>query len=113
MGNRRNITETPERWTILKITNSEGIFYKVFATWAGGYLNGDRWKINSGISEVKQDEDYYYLIGYSGSCYKCHKKGYGIATSYSRGVLAKILEQGRDNISVLEEEEDWGTIINI
>jgi hypothetical protein len=96
-----NITETPERWAILKIPNNE---YKVFGTWAGGYLDGDRWKLNSGIKKVQQDENYYYFIGYSGSCYKCHKKGYGVATSYGQMVLDDILG---DNISVLEDADDW------
>ena len=36
---KRNISETPERWVILKIPNN---YYKVFGTWAGGYLDGDQ-----------------------------------------------------------------------
>ncbi len=40
----RNITETPERWVILKIEGDE-TYFRVF----GGYLDGDRWKMNSGI----------------------------------------------------------------
>lgn len=36
---KRNISETPERWVILKLPNN---YYKVFGTWAGGYLDGNR-----------------------------------------------------------------------
>jgi len=102
----RIISETPERWVILKLPNN---YYKVFATWAGGYLDGDRWKLNSGIKRVDQDDDYYYFIGFSGSCYKCDKKGYGTATSYCAGVLNKIVEQGGVQTVVIDDA-DW--IIN-
>ena len=45
---KRNISETPERWVILRLSDN---FYKVFGTWAGGYLDGDKWKLNSGNRE--------------------------------------------------------------
>jgi len=35
----RNVSEIPDGWVILKITNKEQIHHKVFATWVGGYLN--------------------------------------------------------------------------
>ena len=104
------ITEYPEKWVILKIPNDN---YKVFGTWAGGYLDGDRWKLNSGIKEVEQDEDFYYFIGFSGSCYKCHKKGYGTATSYGFGVLSDILEKANGNVELMENNNDWSKIINL
>lgn len=100
----RNITETPERWVILKLSNNN---YKVFGTWAGGYLDGDRWKLNSGINKVEEDENFYYFIGFSGSCYKCHKKGYGIKTSYGLAILNKIIEQGEGKIELMEDTDDW------
>ena len=102
-----NISETPEKWVILKIEDNNNIHYKVFGTWAGGYLGVDRWKVNSGISEVKQDEDYYYFIGFSGSCYKCHKKLYGILTSFGHGVLNDIIERGDGKITLLFDRENW------
>lgn len=98
----RNITETPDKWVILKLPNDE---YKVFASWAGGYLTSDSWKVNSGIEKVEQDDDYYYIIGYSGSSYKCHKKGYGVATSYSYGILTNILSKSNNQIEFVEPEE--------
>ena len=94
------ISEKPERWVIVWIGDSD---YKVYGTWAGGYLGSDRWKINSGIEGVEEDEDYYYFLGYSGSCYKCDKKGYGVVTSYGVGVLDKMKENG----VVVEEDRDW------
>jgi len=103
---KRNITETPEKWVILKLSNN---YYKVFGTWSGDYLNGDRWKLNSGIEKVEQDADFYYFIGFSGSCYKCHKKSYGTATSYGLGMLNKIIEDSNSQIELVEDEDidDW------
>ena len=95
MINTRNISEIPDKWVVVKIdNNTDTLFYKVFATWSGGYLNTDRWKLNSGIKSMESDDDYYYFIGHSGSCYKCNKKAYGITTSYGLGILNKIIEQG-------------------
>ena len=104
----RNINETPERWVIVKLPNN---YYKVFGTWAGGYLDGDRWQLNSGISKVEQDESFYYFIGFSGSCYKCHKKAYGIATSYGLDVLNKRIEQGNGQIELVENVVDWVNVV--
>ncbi len=104
----RNISEQPNRWVILKLPNN---YYKVFGTWAGGYLDGDRWKLNSGISEVEQDKNFYYFIGFSGSCYKCHKKGYGTATSFGHSILNKIIEQGSGQVELMEDVADWGNVV--
>ena len=104
----RNISESPERWVIVKLPNN---YYKVFGTWTGGYLDGDRWKLNSGISKVEQDENFYYFIGFSGSCYECHKKGYGTATSWGLSVLNKIIEQGNGQIELMENVEDWENVV--
>jgi len=82
--------------------------YKVFATWAGGYLDGDRWKLNSGIRSVKQDGDYYLFEGFSGSWYKCHKSSYGVMTLYGQGVLNSLIDKAKLNgveIEVIDENE--------
>lgn len=99
------ISETPDKWVILKMPNGTG--YKVFATWAGGYLDGDRWKLNSGIKSVESEGDYYLFEGFSGSWYKCHKKGYGIMTSYGQGVLNSIIDKAKLSgvtIEVIDED---------
>ncbi|MCB1711158.1 MAG: hypothetical protein KDH96_01370 [Candidatus Riesia sp.] len=103
-----NVTETPERWVVLKLPEN---YYKVFGTWAGGYLDGDSWKLNSGIKEIKQDDNYYYFIGFSGSCYKCHKKGYGTATSYGLGVLNTLIEKSKGEVEIMEDVPNWENLI--
>jgi hypothetical protein len=116
MSKERNISETPDRWVVVKIDNNiDKPFYKVFATWAGGYLDGDRWKLNSGIKSMESDDDYYYFIGHSGSCYKCHKKGYGTASSYGEGVLRDMIENSYKvnvTVSILSEDNEWEELLN-
>ena len=104
------ISEMPESWVIVKTKAGENTFYRVFGTWAGGYLESDRWKLNSGIDKVKQDNDYYYFIGLSGSCYKCHKKTYGTATSFGLGVLNDILKNSDGKITMLDDMANWATL---
>lgn len=120
MKKDRNISEAPHAWVIIKMTSvgddQDNTYYKVFASWAGGYLDGDRWKMNSGISRVEEDEEYYYFYGMSGSCYACHKEVYGIRTSYSQDVLDKVLSNAyKVNIKaeVLSKETDWMNILNL
>lgn len=95
------ITETPENWVILKLPNGN---HKVFATWNGEYLTGQRWRLNSGIKEVKEDEGYWYFIGYSGSCYKCNKSAYGVTNSFGLSVLEEILEKSSSKIETMKGE---------
>jgi len=110
----RNITETPERWVILKV----GTHYRVFAGWRGGYSSGDSWRMNSGIVGVEEDEDYYYFEGHSGSCYQCHKNGYGLKddmyyfSSYVQGVLENLIEKSSGLVEVLNEDTDFINLLN-
>jgi len=111
-----NVTETPENWVVLKINGPEP-YFKVFAGWRGGYLNSDRWKMNSGIVGIEEDEDYYYFEGHSGSRYKCNKNGYGLKdgmywfSSYVQGILESIIEKSPVPIEVLDEDTDFTDIL--
>jgi hypothetical protein len=108
----RNITETPERWVVLKINGPE-TYFRVFGGWRGGYLDGDRWKMNSGIVGIEEDEDYYYFEGHSGSCYQSHKNGYGLKDGmysfrpYVQGVLENLIEKSPVSIEILDENTDF------
>lgn len=83
----------PDGWEIIfrYDSNDDKYHYYVFASWSGGYLDGDKWKRNSGITEVKEDDGYYYFYGSSGSVYKCHKENSNIS-SYCSFVLGKMIE---------------------
>jgi hypothetical protein len=106
---------SPDQWVVVKITDRGGPGmndpeYKVYATWAGGYTDGDRWRLNSGITKVEEDDNYFYFYGYSGSCYKCHKKGYGFMTSYGSNTLDNMIKRagkGGVAVEVMDEKTNW------
>ena len=112
----RNITETPERWVILKIEGNE-TYYRVFGGWSGGYTSGDSWRMNSGIVGIEEDEDYYYFEGHSGSWYKCNKNGYGYKDDmcgfrpYVQSTLELIIEKSPVPIDILDEDTDFTDIL--
>jgi len=125
MSKLKQISETPEHWVILRIPTEDNIdipYYKVFGGWRGGYIAGDRWKLNSGITKVEEDDDYFYFYGYSGSCYKCHKKGYGLKDEmfgfslYVQQVLESMIENADlamgINIEIMPGETDWKELNN-
>lgn len=64
----------PDNWIIVKIAfPDKEVLYKILAGWSGGYLDGDAWRMNSGIDKVEVDGDIINFIGTSGSVYSCHK----------------------------------------
>lgn len=83
---------TPDEWKIVKVTfKGEEPLFKVFASWRGGYLSGDSWKLNSGIESAKVNGIFIEFLGSSGSVYKCHADMYG-STVYTEGVLQSLKE---------------------
>ena len=98
-------SDYPDRWSMIKVAPST---YKIFGSWIGGYIGGEAWSLNSGIESVDEDEDFYYFYGFSGSCYRCGKRDYSIATSYSSEVLEGLLEKSG---AALVKEEDLEGII--
>lgn len=102
----------PDKWIVVQLIHNETSVYKIFATWMGGYLDGDSWKLNSGIESVSNDDEYYYFKGYSGSVYKCHKNNYGIATSFTRNVVENFKKVITENGSelLLYDEVAWKDI---
>jgi hypothetical protein len=105
---------TPDNWVVLKVKEGKGTFpfYKVLAGWSGGYLSGDSWRINSGVTEVKEDGDYYEFYGESGSCYRCHKEGYGLRMN-NAGVYKNLCSQQKfaGQIILMPEDTDWSTLV--
>lgn len=98
---------TPDRWVMLKIASPEIIVYKILAGWGGGYLYGQSWKLNSGVTKVEVDGDYFLFHGASGSIYKCHKGegSYGLM-SITSGVYDTLMYK-------VETENDSGITIEL
>ena len=93
----------PDYWQLLKLTHDNKTFYKVFATWVGGYLDGDYWRFNSGIIEVKEEDDFYDFIGASGSVYRCGKGEHLYRnSSYTQGVLNNLIERSSEVGGIIE-----------
>ena len=77
----------PERWVVVDITVDGESTKKVFAGWYGGYLDGDSWKLNSGIASEQEFDDRWEFTGSSGSVYICYKSAYGLS-GYMTSVLS-------------------------
>jgi hypothetical protein len=102
----RNISETPDGWIVIKMETEESIWYKLFGSWNGDYLDGERWKMNSGISKIEEDEDHYYIFGFSGSCYQCNKYTYGKLNSYTFGIVSNTIKNSY-KVNVKAEDITW------
>lgn len=98
----------PDYWQLVKLYSKQddAPFYKVFATWRGNFTSGDSWRLNSGITEVKEDDDSFYLYGHSGSCYRVSKnKGAYRTTAYTGGVLGEYQTYLGDRMVQLDYDE--------
>lgn len=98
----------PDKWVIIKINGAENL-YKVAGFWSGGYLDGDSYRINSGIEKIKEIDDAYEFYGYSGSKYICKKGAYG-TNVYGAYILSDPIDKGF--ISALSKCEAVEFIIN-
>lgn len=100
----------PDKWVVVKINSKEyPPVHKVFACWYGGYLDGDSWKLNSGIIKVTEKEDYFFFDGSSGSTYACRKGCYG-TNMYGQGILNNLIdriEKADGKVEILPEETNW------
>lgn len=106
-------TYRPDCWVVVKIVPADvekhgSVHYRVFAVWRGGFADGDRWKMNSGITNAAKLENFYYFGGSSGSTYICHQSGYGV-TAYGAGILNGIIADmdGMATVEVLPSSTDW------
>lgn len=81
----------PDRWVVLEFTSPQyGTIRKVFGGWYGGYLSGDSWRLNSGITREEVVDGILVFHGNSGSEYACHPDGYGLS-AYMEGVLSSYM----------------------
>ena len=104
----------PDNWVVLKIMQpDQDTLYKVLGGWSGGYLDGDSWRLNSGVTKVKEDGDYYEFYGESGSCYRCHKEQYQLRMS-TVGIYNQMVDnqQFDGQVQLMAEDTDWSTLLN-
>ena len=96
---------TPDNWVVIKMDGDEP-HYRVLAGWSGGYLNGDSWRMNSGITRVEDDGDYYNFYGSSGSCYSCHNESYMLRMNNAH-IWTRLQELHGDKVEMIPEDTDW------
>jgi|TARA_Y100000034_G_scaffold113340_1_gene148252 endonuclease YncB( thermonuclease family) len=94
---------TPDNWVIFRV-NDDDPYYKILAGWSGGYLDGDSWRVNSGIARVTEDDDYCYFHGYSGSTYKCHKNSEQLRIN-TLGIWGQMKEMHGDKVELIDYED--------
>lgn len=99
----------PDEWCLVRIGGTHP-HYRIFASWRGGYLDGDSWRLNSGITRVEQDDNYFLFYGSTGSCYKCHRKSYGINSPYNWRVLRDYVEKSQGTLQVFDHMPEIETI---
>ena len=104
---------TPDNWVVLKLKAGKldrGL-YKVLAGWSGGYLDGDSWRMNSGITKVTEEGDYLLFHGYTGSIYRCHKQSYGLRMN-NAGVYNSLKEKEgfEGQVTLMNENTDWMSV---
>jgi hypothetical protein len=97
----------PDKWVMLKFESKDQTTYKILASWAGSYLSGQSWKLNSGCTRIEEDGQCYLFHGSSGSVYRCHKAMYGM-TGYTHGIYANFHEEltGVEGVSMEMMPED-------
>lgn len=101
---------TPDNWVVIKLIHpKEGIHYRVLAGWSGGYAQSDSWRMNSGITSVSEDDNYYYFHGETGSCYNCNKKAYGLRMN-NLYIWNKLKNLHDENVCLMDENTDWLTV---
>ena len=66
---------TPDCWVIVEISGTKvpETYRRVLAGWYGGFINGDSWKMSSGINEMIDRETHWEIPNHSGSTYYCYK----------------------------------------
>ena len=98
-------TYNPDLWVIveLKDNDSNEVTRKVMASWYGGYLGSDRWKLSSGITEIVDQDTHYEIHNHSGSIYMCGKHSQGMS-GYTAGVFASFVKDlaGKGTIEAVE-----------
>jgi hypothetical protein len=101
----------PDRWVLLHVTGDHPDLpiYKVLGGWSGGYLDGDSWRINSGVVSVDQEEygDVLLFHGQSGSTYRCHRRSYGLSVIMAGGLnrFSELARRYGWDVRLVEEDE--------
>jgi len=95
----------PDNWVIIKFKTAYP-HYRVLVGWSGGYLDGDSWRLNSGITRVDDEYDHLLFYGNSGSAYCCNKLSYRLRIN-NEGTWRQLQEIYGDKVEMMPEDTDW------
>lgn len=95
----------PDNWVVIFLNGDEP-HYRLLVGWSGGYLNGDSWKISSGITRVEETDSAFLFYAASGSCYACGKQSYCLRMNNAH-IWEKIEKLQGDKTEMLPEKTDW------
>ena len=91
---------TPNRWVLLKLTKKKTgeVHQRVYACWFGGFTAGDSWRLNSGVEDTEEHNDYFKFSSASGKEYICYKncQGTEAMSMYMQNVLLDIIEGAKE-----------------
>ena len=97
----------PDNWCVIKFNSDEhGTFYKILAGWSGGYLSGDAWRMNSGITNVEEDHDAFRFRRTTGSWYTCRKGLYCLRRN-NVYIWDELKHKYGDKVELMPEDTDW------
>jgi hypothetical protein len=92
---------TCDNWVVMKAPNNS--HYRLLTGTSGGYLDGDSWRLNSGITRFEDDGDYYLVYGSSSSVYKVHKESYCVRMNNAH-IFNQLTDKGW---TLVDEDTDW------
>jgi hypothetical protein len=95
----------PDNWVVIK-KKGDDPHYRVLAGWSGGYLDGDSWRMNSGITRVEKGSTTWKFYGTSGSCYECGMHNYGLRMN-NANVWSQLQEIHGNKVEMMPEDTDW------
>ena len=96
---------TCDNWVVIKMKGDDP-HYRLLVGSSGGYLYGDSWRMNSGITSVEEDEASYYFSGSSGSRYRCGKRSYMLRMN-TASVWKRLQKLHGDKVEMMPEDTDW------
>jgi hypothetical protein len=95
---------TPDRWVLIQLESPKsGKITKILSGWYGGYLNGDSWRLSSGVTNVEEKDNHYIIHNESGSIYTCYKNCEGVS-GLTGNILYNWQEQAKDRDGVTVKE---------
>jgi len=93
-----------DNWVVIKMKGDDP-HYRLLVGTSGGYLDGDSWRMNSGITKVEETDNYYYFKGSSGSEYRCGKDSYTLRMNTSH-IWTRLQKLHGDKVEMMPEDTD-------